>query len=549
MKSSNTMIHTNVSHRLLSLLRTRTVKKRRTIIVGLKSDNSSREMLLQSLNVIVKPGDNVVAVHVQGFDLNTFHIHEDLCKSRQVGLISLLKSLMETLTFLNYPMKFEATLQRSLHSDAVFLGKIDNQSSLSFLSLSLSCEILLCRPKDSVVNKFLKALPPTCTLLIMDNGGRVIFRRQGTSQQGSTSVTLQKSLSVVPSSSISSSVQVPDFLAQKLFQRLALIEADGSSGRFTPQELSHVTNNYSHELLIGQGGNSNVYRANLEDGQVVAVKVLKATHWSEEDVLREVQLLSSMKHQNIAGIIGYCYSKEVQAVVYNLLNGSLKRYLRQLKWSVRMVVAIGVAKALEYLHHCCDPTIVHRDVKSSNILLSENFQPQLSDFGAAMVHHHRSQQVSANVKPINVVGTFGYLAPEYMMYGKVDEKIDVYSYGVVLLELITGKEAIHTNQSNHESLVLWARSLLSCGLCERLIEPYLNGEYQKEEMETMMCAARLCLLHLSSRRPMMKMILKLFKEPEYWLKMQREKDELLNGNDSKGSEIDLEYCIAVSDFR
>ncbi|TXG64956.1 hypothetical protein EZV62_011950 [Acer yangbiense] len=530
-----------IEHRLLSLLRTRTVKKRRTIIVGLKSDNSSREMLLQSLNVIVKPGDNVVAVHVQepndqAFDLNTFHIHEDLCKSRQVDF-----------------------LVKVCNGDS-YISELSNEvRSNSATILALRCS--LSGPKDSVVNKFLKALPPTCTLMIMDNGGRVIFQRQGTSQQGSTSVTLQKSLSVVPSSSISSSVvqdhdtglytvkkavQVPDFLAQKLFQRLALIGADGSSRCFTPQELSHVTNNYSPELLIGQGGNSNVYRANLEDGQVVAVKVLKATHWSEEDVLREVQLLSSMKHHNIVGIIGYCYSKEVQAVVYYLLNGSLKRYLRQLKWSERMDVAIGVAKALEYLHHCCDPPIVHRDVKSSNILLSENCQPQLSDFGAAMVHHHRSQQVSANVKPINVVGTFGYLAPEYMMYGKVDEKIDVYSYGVVLLELITGKEAIHTNQSNHESLVLWARSLLSCGgLCERLIDPYLNGEYKKEEMETMMCAARLCLLHSSSRRPTMKMILKLFEEPECWLKMQRQKDELLNGNDSKGSETGLEYCIAV----
>ncbi|KAI9180939.1 hypothetical protein LWI28_009549 [Acer negundo] len=523
-----------IEHRLLSLLRTRKVKKRRTIIVGLKSDNSSREMLLQSLNVIVKPGDNVVAVHVQepndqGFDLNTFHIHEDLCKSRQVDF-----------------------LVKVCNGDS-YISELSREVRINYATiLALGCS--LSGPKDSVVNKFLKALPPTCTLLIMDNGGRVIFQRQGTSQEGSTSVTLQKSFSVVPSSSISSSVvqdhdtglytvkkavQVPDFLTQKLFRRLSLIEADGSSRHFTPQELSHVTNDYSPELLIGQGGNSNVYRANLEDGQVVAVKVLKATHWSEEDVLREVELLSSIKHQNIVGIIGYCYSKEVQAVVYNLLNGSLKRYLRQLKWSERMVVAIGVAKALEYLHHCCDPPIVHRDVKSSNILLSENCQPQLSDFGAAMVHHHQSQQVSANVKPINVVGIFGYLAPEYMMYGKVDEKIDVYSYGVVLLELITGKEAIHMNQPNHESLVLWARSLLNCGLCERLIDPYLNGEYQKEEMETMMCAARLCLLHSSSRRPTMKMILKLFEEPEYWLKMQREKDELLNRIDSKGSETDL----------
>ncbi|CAH2050120.1 unnamed protein product [Thlaspi arvense] len=110
--------------------------------------------------------------------------------------------------------------------------------------------------------------------------------------------------------------------------------------------------------------------------------------------------------------------------------------------------------------------------------------------------HDRSRQLSGYTKPFRVVGTFGYLAPEYMMYGKVDEKIDVYSYGVVLLELITGKWAIQTNEaSNPESLVLWARSLLCCGLSERLIDPYLNEDYDKDEMTRMMVVARLCLLH------------------------------------------------------
>ncbi|CAN0845654.1 Protein kinase STUNTED [Linum grandiflorum] len=115
-----------------------------------------------------------------------------------------------------------------------------------------------------------------------------------------------------------------------------------------------------------------------------------------------------------------------------------------------MGVAIGVAKALEYLHHSFTPPIVHRDVKASNILLSENMQPQVT-----AIRLDKVDQISENVKPFEVVGTFGYLAPEYVMYGKVDVKIDVYSYGVVLLELITGKEAIQTNQETSESLVLW----------------------------------------------------------------------------------------------
>lgn len=218
----------------------------------------------------------------------------------------------------------------------------------------------------------------------------------------------------------------------------------------------------------------------------------------------------------------------MQAVVYNLLKASLRQRLKQLGWDDRMKIAVGVAKALDYLHSS-SPPIIHRDVKSSNILLSENGQqPQLSDFGGAMVNH-QIQQASFLNKPIHVVGTFGYLAPEYMMYGKVDEKIDVFSYGVVLLELITGKEAIQTkSSSNQESLVLWARSLLSNGLCDRLIDPNLEDDYNKDEMKIMIIAARLCLLHSSSRRPTMKKILNMFEEPDRLLEMQKERDELLN---------------------
>ncbi|KAJ6409980.1 hypothetical protein OIU84_009468 [Salix udensis] len=172
-----------------------------------------------------------------------------------------------------------------------------------------------------------------------------------------------------------------------------------------------------------------------------------------------------------------------------------------------MGVAVGVAKALEHLHHSFNPPIIHRDVKSSNILLSGTCQPQLSDFGAAMVNQS-SEQIPASTEPFKVAGTFGYLAPEYMMYGKVDEK-------------------------NHESLVLRARSLLSSGLCERLIDPHLSGDYEREEMEIMISVARLCLVRSSSRRPTMKMISRLFQEPEYRLNMQRERDKLLDAIESR----------------
>ncbi|KAJ9132675.1 hypothetical protein P3X46_033515 [Hevea brasiliensis] len=519
-----------------SLLRRRTTKNR-TIIVGLKSGNYSREMLLRLLNVVVKPGDYVIAIHVQDpfdtFDPNTFHTHEDLCKSKQVDFLI------------------------KICTGDSFISELTHQVRVNFATiLALGCS--LSRPKDSVISTCLKCLPPACSLLIIDNVGRIILQRQGTSQQGSSCAVLQsfpsssseefyfppahqlqKSFAAPPSlipTSIQQSdspgwqgarkkVEVPNFFAKKLFHRLVILESQRSIRIFNMEELISATENFSPNMVIGEGGNSKVYRAKLEDGRDAAVKVLKTTHISAEDLHREVEILSSMKHENIIKIIGYCEGEDIHAIVCNLLKGSLNQNFKQLKWRERMGVAIGVAKALEYLHCSFNPPIIHRDVKSSNILLSENCQPQLSDFGEAMVYNQSDQVSSANIKPFNVVGTFGYLAPEYMMYGKVDEKIDVYSYGVVLLELITGKEAIQKNQAKQESLVLWARSLLSSGLPEHLIDPCLKDNYVEEEMEIMMLAARLCLKHSSSRRPKMSMILRLFEEPGYWLKIQREGDE------------------------
>lgn len=526
--------------------------KKRTIIVGLKSDNCSREMLLRLLSSVVGPGDNVLAVHVQEledtFDPNTFHIHEDLCKSKQVDF-----------------------LVKVCTGDS-FITELTHQVRINFGTiLTLGCNTPW--PNDSVVANCLKGLPPTCTLLVMDNGGRTLVRKTGTSQQGSPSELrhssslpspnstfysdhqktrhqLSKSLtmpsaSTSPSSTIcrhadnnkelhrvSRTIQHSDFTTLKLLQMLAILEANGSIRRFTSQELNRATDNFNPEMLIGEGGHSQVYRGKTLDVQDLAVKVLRSSSRSAEDLFREIDMLSGLKHEHIVRVVGYCYTKDMHAVVYNLSSGSLKEKLRELGWEQRMRVAVGVAKALEYLHHFLSPPIIHRDVKSSNILLFEDSQPRLSDFGTATYHQHQQQHQHSleDTKSFPVVGTFGYLAPEYMMYGKVDEKIDVYSYGVVLLELITGKDAIQTKpKSSRESLVLWARSLLTSGLCERLIDPNLKEEYNKEETKAMLTAARLCLMHSSSRRPTMRTILRLLKEPEYSQKTHKERDdELLN---------------------
>lgn len=176
----------------------------------------------------------------------------------------------------------------------------------------------------------------------------------------------------------SENFKMQSMMSQKLFQRLATLDIKGSGRRFSSEQLKHATNNFGPRFLIGEGGHSMVYRAKLENGQAVAVKVLKAMKKSSEDFFfREVEILSSLYHENIVRLIGYCYSQDMQAVVCNLLECSLKQRLNQLEWSDRMRVAIHVAKALDYLHSF-SPPIIYRDVKSSNILLTDDCQPQVS---------------------------------------------------------------------------------------------------------------------------------------------------------------------------
>ncbi|KAL0422955.1 UNVERIFIED_CONTAM: Proline-rich receptor-like protein kinase PERK14 [Sesamum latifolium] len=490
----------------------------RRIIVGLKSDNCSREMLLRACSMVVVRGDSILAVHVEQsddtFDPNTFHIHEDLCKSKQVD--------------------FEI----KICTGSCYITELSHLVRVTFATiLVVGCSRKW--PKDSMIAKCQKALPPTCQLLVIDNGGKIIFRKMGTSQQGSASRNYRTSLSSIsessscdqpgtrpvirkflsmPSSSTASTPQQSEsekfiiaktnqqlhYFSPKFSHRLAMLEVKGHNRRFTVQELNNATESFGANVLIGEGAHSRIYQAILENGQAVAVKVLKTSRYSEEIFFQEVDILSGLKHKNIVQLLGHCYGKEMLAIVYNLHSSSLKLRLSQLKWSGRIQIALGVAKALEYLHSCCPP-IIHKAVNSYNILLSEDGEPHLSGFGAAKVQlvTHRS---AAHKEPAHVIET-GHLAPEYVMYGKVDEKIDVYSYGVVLLELITGKEAVQTSPAKHqESLVLWARSLLTCGLYERLIDPSLNGDYKKEEMKAMMNALRLCLLHSSSRRPTMRTV-------------------------------------------
>ncbi|GMI99435.1 ROP binding protein kinases 1 [Hibiscus trionum] len=284
---------------------------------------------------------------------------------------------------------------------------------------------------------------------------------------------------------------------------------------FTYSELAAATDNFCHENLVGKGGHAQVYKGQLSDGQVVAVKKLMKNEKEEEDrvndFLSELGIIAHIDHPNAARLIGFSVDGGLHLVLQFSPHGSLSSLLfaspERLDWKTRFKVAIGIADGLKYLHHNCQRRIIHRDIKASNILLTQDYEAQISDFGLAKwlpenwPHHV--------VHPIE--GTFGYLAPEYFMHGIVDEKIDVFAFGVLLLEIITGRRAV---DSAKQSLVIWAKPLLEQNEVRELVDPGLGDGYDPSEMKRAMLTASMCINHTAGMRPSMIRVVELLKNEE-----------------------------------
>ncbi|XP_028785171.1 receptor-like cytosolic serine/threonine-protein kinase RBK1 isoform X2 [Neltuma alba] len=296
---------------------------------------------------------------------------------------------------------------------------------------------------------------------------------------------------------------------------LGAIPTKPSWRNFDYAELQAATDDFNPENLIGQGGHAEVYRGRLPDGQLVAVKRLMKKEKENEDragdYLSELGIIAHITHPNAVRLIGFGVNNGLYFVLQLAPHGSLSSLLfgsECLEWKTRFKVAIGVAQGLQYLHHDCQRRIIHRDIKASNILLNENYEAEISDFGLAKwlpekwTHHV--------VFPIE--GTFGYLAPEYFMHGIVDEKTDVFAFGVLLLELITGRRAV--DSCSKQSLVLWAKPRLEAHSVKELVDPRLEEAYDSIELKRTMLTASMCLHHSSSHRPYMKQVVQLLKGEE-----------------------------------
>ncbi|XP_042514532.1 serine/threonine-protein kinase PAK 6-like [Macadamia integrifolia] len=310
---------------------------------------------------------------------------------------------------------------------------------------------------------------------------------------------------------------------------------------FGYQELVSATSNFKTDNLVGKGGSSQVYRGHLPDGKELAVKILKPSEDVLKEFVLEIEIITTLNHKNIVSLFGFCFEDNNLLLVYDFLSrGSLEENLygnrkdnSAFGWGERYKVALGVAEALEYLHTGSAQNVIHRDVKSSNILLSDDFEPQLSDFGLATWASTSSSQITCT----DVAGTFGYLAPEYFMYGKVNEKIDVYAFGVVILELLSGRKPICSDcPKGQESLVMWAKPILDGGKITQLLDPSFGENYDHDQMEQMVLAATLCIRRSPRSRPRMSLVLKLLQgDPEVtkWAKLQVNASEEFDAQDEE----------------
>ncbi|KAJ6795626.1 proline-rich receptor-like protein kinase PERK9 [Iris pallida] len=288
-----------------------------------------------------------------------------------------------------------------------------------------------------------------------------------------------------------------------------------SKAFFSYQELYNITNGFSDTNLLGEGGFGCVYKGCLADGREVAVKQLKVGgSQGEREFTAEVEIISRVHHRHLVSLVGYCVSDNHRLLVYDFVpNDTLHHHLHSkggpvLDWATRVKVATGAARGIAYLHEDCHPRIIHRDIKSSNILLDNNFEAQVADFGLARLAMDACTHVTTRV-----MGTFGYLAPEYASSGKLTERSDAYSYGVVLLELITGRKPVDTSQPlGDESLVEWARPLLNHALetgdFSGLPDPRLENNYNEIELIRMIEAAAACVRHSAAMRPRMGLVVR-----------------------------------------
>ncbi|XP_052110209.1 probable serine/threonine-protein kinase PBL1 isoform X2 [Arachis duranensis] len=281
--------------------------------------------------------------------------------------------------------------------------------------------------------------------------------------------------------------------------------------RFTFDEIERATKNFSQEFLLGSGAFGNVYKGNFELEGTLAIKRAHGESFLSVDEFRNVRLLATVKHRNLIGLVGYCEEPErfgARILVYECVpNGSLLEYMignkNSLTWKQRVNIAIGAARGIAYLHEGIKPSIIHRDLKPSNILLGEGFEAKVSDFGLVKSGPIEDQShVSSQIK-----GTPGYLDPAYCSSFHLTKFTDVYSFGVILLQLVSARPAVDTNEvQSKQHIIDWASPSLEKGNVEEIIDANLLCQSEPCNMRVMLKMGQLalrCVVQEPKSRPTM----------------------------------------------
>ncbi|URE18489.1 STYKc [Musa troglodytarum] len=299
---------------------------------------------------------------------------------------------------------------------------------------------------------------------------------------------------------------------------------------FTLRDLEIATNRFSKDNVLGEGGYGVVYRGQLINGTPVAVKkllnnLLKFTSWvfddrgqAEKEFRVEVEAIGHVRHKNLVRLLGYCVEGTQRMLVYEYVNnGNLEQWLHgamrqrgSLTWEARIKILLGTAKALAYLHEAIEPKVVHRDIKSSNILIDDEFNAKISDFGLAKLLGAGKSHITTRV-----MGTFGYVAPEYANTGLLNEKSDVYSFGVVLLEAITGRDPVdYGRPANEVNLVDWLKMMVGSRRSEEVVDPSIETRPSTRALKRALLTALRCVDPDSEKRPKMGQVVRMLDSDE-----------------------------------
>ncbi|KAG0480530.1 hypothetical protein HPP92_011388 [Vanilla planifolia] len=429
-----------------------------TVIVGMKMGSASRELLTWALVKVAHTGDRVIALHVipsvhevaDSFENPSFLIslvdafddvlndYEGFCKLKQIDLK--LKLCRGT------------SIRRVLVQEVISV-------SASKLVLGASRNNRVVGSSSSCIAKYCtKKVSPGCLVLAVNNG-RVVFKKESTGRQN-----LHKSDSM----------------------KLQKFNAQAWKNAILPKPSDDAICDSLRDFVITENDKNSLEDGTKRPPSVLPKKEIESSFGCVSMLTRELPV-----------------ARPGWSLLRRAVLTRIKGFKNDLGWAERYKIAVGVAEALNYLHNSSETQcVIHRDVKSSNILLSDDFEPQLSDFGLARLASSSLQSDDGIMDCSNLAGTVGYLAPEYFMYGKIDEKIDVYAFGVVLLELISGKRPVSTGcPKGEESLTSWAKPILHDSKFEQLVDPCLGDNYNIDEMERLSLSAALCIRKANNSRP------------------------------------------------